>query len=84
MKPTHWKTLDGRVIAITDLETDHIVKILTMLRGEGAISISEASAMFMNPPTGDHALDAWEAGIMNLKVSRYIDPLLLELQRRKE
>lgn len=83
-KPTHWKTRDGRVIPITEMETEHIRNVVEMIRKVGAISVHEAALMFAAPPPhGERAYDAWEEELMNLKVSRYLDPLLIELRRRE-
>lgn len=83
--PTNWKCRDGRVLLITDMDTEHLKSASEMLRRKGAIGVREAARCFLGPPPqGEHAMDAWESELMNLTVSRHLDALEAELARRSK
>ena len=66
-----WKTKSGKLICIKDMETDHIVNTLAMLKRNGFIS--------------QRVFDFFYCGIKSLcdfKVNEYIDPLEEELKTR--
>lgn len=79
-----WKCLDGRQIAVTDMDTAHIKNTLAMLNRKGFVSPQDAARMVVNPPSGDHAHDAWESELDTLRVSPFIPIFEKELAARGE
>jgi len=88
-----WKTKDGRIIKVKDLETDHAINIIVYLRDHGrvpAISYWRELHMFSNPLGGvmsdaeDMAFDnSLYHGVLSKMPSPAMDAVLLELKHRK-
>lgn len=80
-----WKTREGKVLEVSDMETSHIQNALAMLRRKGAVSPEEANAYLCGPPSGDAAYDAWENGLyetLGAPVAPIIDEFEEELRKR--
>jgi hypothetical protein len=80
-----WKTRDGKVIAVRDMETSHIQNCIRMLRRNIA---SRPDPYAYGEPEGDAAQDAFNAGIrhddyMEEQMRKQIEVFEKELKRRQ-
>lgn len=81
-----WRTRDGRIIAVRDMDTNHIQNTLAMLRRKGFVGPRTVLAYLSGPrPSGDGAQDAFNeelAEIATRPINPFVDIFEAELERR--
>lgn len=81
-----WKTRDGRVISVKDMETSHVQRALAMLKRKGFVGPSTVLAYLSGPvPQGEHAQDAFNAEFAEITtrpMNPFVDIFENELKRR--
>lgn len=82
----NWKCEDGRVIPISEMETEHIENVLAMLRRMGCVSPKTvAFYVTCSLPHGEAALDAFDlelGAVLDAPSSPLIDIFEDELKKR--
>lgn len=82
-----WKTIEGAMIKITDMETSHIKNCINMLERNGFISKKDLVFYLFGPePSGDMAIACYEQecdAVFKAPVSESLDSLREELKRRE-
>jgi len=82
-----WKTKDGQLLEVGEMETSHIENSLVMLKDKGFIATSTLNFyLTCSTPNGDKAVDCFEAEfeeIINAPISSFIDLFKAELVKRK-
>lgn len=88
MRDKIWTSQNGRQTKIKDMNTKHIENTLAKLKREGFVSAkTHEFYMTCNPPTGEMALEAFEAEsdeILNSPINDFIDDFEEELKYRQQ
>jgi hypothetical protein len=77
-----WKRRNGDIIAIKDMNDQHLCNAYRMLKREGFISATDFAALYSSSPGGDGAYAAWEAEVATAKISPRFAYLEAEINRR--
>ncbi len=80
-----WVTRDGRVLLMSEMETDHLRNTIAMLRRKGYCTLAEFDEAWMSMSLlrGEYALMAAEESVAMMHPSRVLEQLEAELARRK-
>lgn len=79
-----WRTRDGRVLEVRDMETRHLYFTHRMLERAG-VAEEPFAAFVLGPPLGEMALEAWEHELLGaLEMAEYLSPVKAEMRGELE
>jgi hypothetical protein len=85
MRWLQWRTRDGRVLKIADMETEHLENAVAMIRRQGGVTHAEFADAWRGYLClqGEFAREAAAEAIAGMRVSRQLEAMEAELARRR-